>query len=235
VNAQFKDVGLKSYVPIKAPRLQRRHRIARLEFGREHQNWDDDLWSQILFTDETRFCVNSIDREKLYRRQREQNAQFNFTPTVSFGGGSVMVWRGICLGARTELAAIDGSSLTGETYTRDILQDHVIRFASYIGEDFTLMQNNVRRPVAQCVTHFLYQVGIPTINSPACSPDLSPIEHVCDMLGRRLRSRIHALYREEEVKFALIEKWDSLPQEMINGLIRSMGRRMTAVVKCSWG
>jgi hypothetical protein len=60
VNAQFKDVGLKTYVPIKAPRLQGRHRIERLEFGREHQNW-----VQILFTDDTRFCVNSIDdREK---------------------------------------------------------------------------------------------------------------------------------------------------------------------------
>jgi hypothetical protein len=139
------------------------------------------------------------------------------------------------LGARTELAAIDGRSLTAETYTRDILQDHVIRFASCIGEDFTLMQNNVRPHVARCVTHFLYQVGIPTINSPACSPDLNPIEHVCDMLGRRLRPRIPALHSEEEVKVALIEEWDSLPQEIINGLIRSMGRRMTAAVSARGG
>jgi hypothetical protein len=57
----------------------------------------------------------------------------------------------------------------------------------------------------------------------------------CDMLGRILRSRILALHREEEVKVALIEEWDSLPQEMINGLIRSMGRRMTAVVSARGG
>jgi hypothetical protein len=131
-----------------------------------------------LFTNESRFCVNSIDgREKLYRCQ-EQNAQFNFTLTVSFGGGSVMVWSGICLEACTELMTIDGRALTADTYIRDILQAHVIPFAPYIGEDFTLMQDNARPHVAQCVTHFLHQVGIPTMNWPAFSPDLNPIEHV---------------------------------------------------------
>jgi hypothetical protein len=63
---------------------------------------------QILFTDESHFYVNSVDgREKLYLRQGEQNTHFNFTPSVSFGGGSVMVWGTICLGARTELVAVD--------------------------------------------------------------------------------------------------------------------------------
>lgn len=236
VRRRLYEVGLKSYVPIKAPRLQRHHRVARLNFGREHQNWNDDQWSKILFTDESRFCVNSIDgRERLYRRQGEQNAQFNFTRTVPFGGGSVMVWGGICLEARTELVVIDNGALTADRYIRDILQDHVVPFAPYIGENFTLMQDNARPHVARCVTDFLNEVGITTMNWPACSPDLNPIEHVWDMLGRRLRLRVPAVQNTEEAIVALIEEWDNLPQEMIDGLIRSMRRRMTAAVRARGG
>lgn len=236
VRRRLKEVGLKSYRPKKASKLQRRHRVARLAFAREHRNWNDDQWGQVLFTDESRFCVNSIDgRERLYRRPGEQNEQFNFTPTVSFGGGSVMVWGGICLGARTELVVIDGGALTADRYIRDVLQDHVVPFAPHIGANFLLMQDNARPHVARCVTDFLNQVEIPTMNWPACSPDLNPIEHVWDMLGRRLRSRIPAVQNREDVRGALIEIWDNLPQEMIDNLIRSMGRRMAAVIRARGG
>jgi len=236
VRRRLREGGLKSYVPIKAPRLQRCHRVARLEFGRQHQNWNDNQWGQILFTDESRFCINSIDgRERLYRRQGEQNAPFNFTTTVSFGGGSIMVWGGICLGARTELVVVDGGALTADRYIRDILQDHVVPFAPYIGENFVLMHDNARPHVAHIVTDFLNEVGIPTLNWPACSPDLNPIEHVWDMLARRLRSRRRAVQSREELRVALIEEWDRLPQELIDNLINSMRRRMTAVVRARGG
>jgi len=58
--------------------------VVKLGFAGEPKNWD------VLFTDESRFCVNSIDyRERLYRRRGEQDEQYNFTPTVPYGGGSV--------------------------------------------------------------------------------------------------------------------------------------------------
>lgn len=235
VRRRLKEVGLKAYRSKKAPQLQRRHRVARLAFAREHQNWND-LWGNVLFTDESRFCVNSIDgRERLYRRPGEQNEQFNFTPTVSFGGGSIMVWGGICLGARTELVVIDGGALTADRYIRDILQDHVIPFAPFIGADFLLMQDNARPHTARCVTEYLDQVQIPTMNWPACSPDMNPIEHVWDMLGRRLRSRIPAVRNLEEARTALMEIWENLPQEMIDNVIRSMVRRMVAVIRARGG
>jgi len=63
--------------------------LYRLGFAREHEIWENDQWANVLFTDESRFCVNSIDdRESLYRRRGEQDEQFNFTPTVSYGGWS---------------------------------------------------------------------------------------------------------------------------------------------------
>jgi len=58
---------------------------------------------------------------RLYRRRGEKDEQFNFSPTVSYGGGSVMVWSGICLGARTELVVVNGA-LNADGYIR-VLQE----------------------------------------------------------------------------------------------------------------
>jgi len=53
----------------KAPLLQRRHRVAKLDFAKD-ENWKND--QSFLFTDESQFCVNIIEgRERLYRRRGE--------------------------------------------------------------------------------------------------------------------------------------------------------------------
>jgi len=183
ISRWLKEVGLKAYRTKKAPLLQRRHRVARLDFARERENWENDEWANVFFTDESRFCVNSIDgRERLYRRRGEQDS--DFTPTVSYGVGSVMVWGGICLGARTRLVVVNGA-LNG--YIPDVLQEHVV-FPPHIGENFLLMHDNTRPHKARCVSDILDVVGIRTIAWPACYPDINPIEHVRLMLGRRLRS-----------------------------------------------
>jgi hypothetical protein len=46
---------------------------------------------------------------KVYRRPGERFAQCNVVGTVSFGGGSVMIWGSISLDTRTEMvvAAMD--------------------------------------------------------------------------------------------------------------------------------
>jgi len=55
---------LKAYRAKKAPLLQRRHRVARLGFAREHENWENEQWANVLFADECRFCANSIAAEE---------------------------------------------------------------------------------------------------------------------------------------------------------------------------
>jgi len=130
ISRRLKEVGLKAYRTKKAPLLQRRDRVARLGFAREHENGENDQRANVLFTDESRFCVNCIDdRERLYRRRGEQDEQFNFTPTVFYGGGSVMVWGGICLGARTEVV---NGALNADGYIRNVLQEHIVSFATHI-------------------------------------------------------------------------------------------------------
>ncbi len=63
----------------------------------------------------------------------------------------------------------------------------------------------------------------------ARSPDLNPIEHVWDILGRRMQHR--ACENLNQLFEALREEWDSIPQEDLDQLISSMPRRVGAVIE----
>ncbi|GFT15907.1 transposable element Tcb2 transposase [Trichonephila clavipes] len=59
----------------------------------------------------------------------------------------------------------------------------------------------------------------------ACSPDLNPIEHVWDMLGRRIAARPRSPATVRDLEIALLEEWNSIPQSLIDNLIASMANR----------
>ncbi|GFW85292.1 transposable element Tcb1 transposase [Trichonephila clavipes] len=60
---------------------------------------------------------------------------------------------------------------------------------------------------------------------PARSLDLNPIEHVWDFLGRRLAARTLPPVTIRELRLALQDEWTAIPQQLIDTLILSMGRR----------
>ncbi|XP_072400174.1 uncharacterized protein [Diabrotica undecimpunctata] len=53
----LRQSGIRARVAATAPRLTREHRIAGLTFTREQVNWNVDDWGNILFKDESRFCL----------------------------------------------------------------------------------------------------------------------------------------------------------------------------------
>ncbi|GFV40640.1 transposable element Tcb2 transposase [Trichonephila clavipes] len=64
----------------------------------------------------------------------------------------------------------------------------------------------------------------------ACSPDMNPIEHVWDVLGRRVAGRQPPPKTLQELETALLEEWDRIPQLVINSLIDSMPQRCSTLL-----
>ena len=68
----------------------------------------------------------------------------------------------------------------------------------------------------------------------AKSPDLNSIEHIWDLLDRRVRARAIPPINVQDLAGALVEEWGNISQQELANLVQSMRRRCSAVLKCSW-
>lgn len=236
IRRRMEERDLRARRPARGPELLREHRVARLRFAREHANWTVDDWSKVLFTDECRMALRAPDgRHRVYRRRNERYLPNTTVQTVSYDGGSVMVWGGISCDARTELVVVD-QRLNAHRYIEEILQEHVVPYAGFIGnETFLLMHDNARSHVAYIVDEYLTEVGIRRLQWPARSPDLNPIEHVWDMLKRRVRARPNPPQNLNELREAMVTVWEEFTQVEIRNIVQSMPDRMQAVIRARGG
>lgn len=236
VRRRLHSAELSSRTRATGPPLTRAHRVARLNFAREHLAWNLEDWSRVLFSDESRFCLTGSDRRvRVWRRRNERYAQACIAERLPFGGGSVMVWAGISSEAHTELVFVANGALNAHRYIEEILQDHVVPYMAFLGDGAVYMQDNARPHVARIVSAYLNEVQIERLNWPPRSPDLNPIEHLWDEMGRRVRRHIPAPRNAQELRNLLLQVWEDIPQNTITNLIESMPRRMRAVINARGG
>ncbi|GFW99553.1 transposable element Tcb2 transposase [Trichonephila clavipes] len=92
------------------------------------------------------------------------------------------------------------------------------------------MNDNARPHRTLAVEELLESEDITRMDCRAYSPDLNPIEHVWDALGRRIAVRLHHPESTQLLKQMLIEEWALLPQEMLHQLVLSMRRQCEATI-----
>ena len=222
---RLRHAGLRARIPVKRLQLEQRHRIARLNWSFTHR-WTIQQWRNVMFTDESRFRRFHADgRVRVYRRRGERFLNDVILETKAFGGGSVMVWAGISLGGRTDLVFVDGT-LTAQRYVDEILRSHVLPYLGAIGQAAIFQDDNARPHRGRVALGFLENHGISHMEWPAVSPDLNPIEHLWDMLERRVRPLITPACTLPELRRLLTQEWDRIPQRAIDRLIRSMRGRI---------
>ncbi|GBO08894.1 hypothetical protein AVEN_224414-1, partial [Araneus ventricosus] len=81
-----------------------------------------------------------------------------------------------------------------------------------VDPEFILMDDNERPHRALLVDEFLESEDIRRMDWPARSPDLNPIEHVWEALERAIATRNLPPRTIQEMKTALLNEWDQLPQ-----------------------
>ncbi|GFY13891.1 transposable element Tcb2 transposase [Trichonephila clavipes] len=94
-----------------------------------------------------------------------------------------------------------------------------------LGLQFLFMDDNAPCHRTVAAEQLSESEDIERMDWPARSPDLNPIEHVWDFLGRRLTARTLPPVTIRELRLALQDEWAAMPQQLIDTLILSMGRR----------
>ena len=145
-----------------------------------------------------------------------------------FWGGGVTVWGCFSFDCKLDLYVLDGN-LTGQKYRDNVLAPRVVpHFDNHALTDRPMfMDDNARPHRARIVQHFLQLEAVQTIPWPAMSPDMNPIEHVWDFIGRKINQRNPKCQIIDELRTAILQEWQQFPQERLRRLVRSMARRVT--------
>ena len=145
-----------------------------------------------------------------------------------FWGGGVTVWGCFSFDCKLDLYILDGN-LTGQKYRDNVPAPRVIpHFDNHALADRPMfMDDNARPHRARIVQHFLQQEAVQTIPWPAMSPDMNPIEHVWDFIGRKIYQRNPKCQNIDELRTAILQEWQQFSQERLRRLVRSMTRRVT--------
>ena len=145
---------------------------------------------------------------------------------VSFRGTDLemgVLWYGggIMCRSKTNLIVVQGN-LNAQGYINQILQPEAVPFLQRHGP--ALLMHDNARPHRN-------NVNVPW---PAVSPDMNPIEHIWDYIGRKVRTRgnVHNL---RDLENALIQEWNNIPNVVIRRYVRSMPGRFAACINSRGG
>lgn len=228
VYRRIRSFGLISYRPHLVLPLTPEHRRHRLEWCRERMLWDQE-WNTVVFSDESRFCLGMHDGRARVRRRRgeRREVQFFMERHVHRTVG-VMVWGAIAYGSRSPLLFIRGN-MTAQRYVQEVVEEHLVPYLRTLPNPI-FQQDNARPHIARVTLECFERNEVNLLPWPPRSPDLSPIEHVWDIIGRRLRNLPHPPQTLAALRNEVQRAWDETPQEEIDHLIRSMPRRLNECI-----
>jgi transposase len=211
--------------------------IASLLWAIAHIFWQIE-WLKVLWSNEVIFLVGGrIVKEKITRNKKERYCltciqhQFHQGHTTP-----VYTWVTIGHGYKSPILFIGGTGKSGAfkqvDYLAQVLEPHI----QAILEAFALKTHQLQ-PTAEPLfmedgnpahghkstgnycAQWRTEYGIILMPHPSTGPDMYPIEKCWRRIKQRLHRRKHQPTNEAEMRVAVTEEWEALPQEWINSLI----------------
>jgi transposase len=213
----------------KKPLISKVNQAKRLSFAKEYQKHSIIFWDKVLFSDESKFNVYRSDgRVMVWRKPGTELQKKHIQATVKHGGSSVMVWGCMAASGVGELVFIDGI-MKKEQYL-NILKQNMKKSAEKlgIGNDFYFQQDNDPKHTAEVVRLWLLYNTPHQLKTPPQSPDMNPIEHLWDVLDRRVRQ--HHITSQKQLKEILRDEWYKIEPSVCGKLVHSMPNRLKAVI-----
>lgn len=238
VRRVLREKGLGAIEKQPKPMLRVKNIKDRLEWCKAHEDWTVDDWKRVIWTDETKINRFSSDgRQWCWIRSGETIQNKHCKLTVKHGGGNIKLWSAISYTGVGWMCKIDGN-MNKELY-KEILQDDLEQTIQYACRELDLdrdqiifQQDNDPKHTSNLVKKYLKEQSYKTIEWPAQSPDLNPIENMWSLLKQRLNDYETAPKGLEELNERVIDVWyNKMTAKDCQNVINSMPRRIKACIK----
>jgi len=215
----------------RKPFVSEVNRKKRLRWCKERKFWALE-WDDIIWSDESRFTLFENDGQHWVWRQPHEKYDVNcLAPTFKSNNEGVMVWGCFTKNRLGPLVVMEGR-ITGQVYI-ELLENHLLPFIESLDDDITFIfqDDNASVHRAGCVIEFKEEYMISSLPWPAQSPDLNPIEHLWDVLGRKVHEHIPHPKNRRELIAVLEEEWNNIEPDVLENLVNSMPNRVQAVIQ----
>jgi len=234
VSRSLHSCGLRCVFAIAKPCLTSDQAKRRLAWARFHQSWQQEDWDRVIWSDESSFqLIPSGGRVRVWRRKTEKYRKECLAPTIKHGGGSVTIWGCFRSGKLGPLVVVVGAM--DQVQYVNVLSKHLIPFyydpkeqTIPLHSEYVFQEDNASAHTGEYATWWKRQACIDRLDWPPQSPDLNPIEHLWEELGRRVRSCTPRNLKE--LASCLVREWSSMPSNAGDHLVKSMKKRVAEVI-----
>jgi transposase len=229
--------GVHSCIPRPKPLISEVNKEKRLSWALAHEDWTVEDFKKIVWSDESTYT--QFQTSGFRRVMREPSEEFHEDCIAATVGKSVgrMFWgcfSWIGLGPLVPLT----DRVTGATH-REILATYAVptvkSHAKKTKKKFFFQEDNAPVHTAKIARSFLVSSNIELLPWPAQSPDLSPIENIWSFLENKIRQRDPQPSSVVQLEEYIREEWDAVPVNYYRDLIKSMPRRIQAVIAANGG
>jgi len=227
--------GLKFYALKRKFALTAKHKVNRVKFCKANKGKKADF-DRTVWTDYCQFTKKGIRmlRQGCWRKPGQPlKAAHTFISHGPSGRAGHMVWAGIALFGKTEIAFVKGRQTAADHIKT--LEEYLVPFIDGIEEiepdiKCRLMQDNASIHTAGVTKKWLAEQTFDVLEWPAKSPDLNPIENAWSQLARIIYDNGRKQYDSlEALKEAILSAWEQLDMGYIERVINSVPKRL---VKC---
>ncbi|GFY36176.1 transposable element Tc1 transposase [Trichonephila clavipes] len=205
IRRRLQQSDLSARRPLLGLPLTQKHKRLRYQWCDEREMWAAE-WNEIVFTDESRICLQHHDgRIRVWRHRGER--MLNSCVMHRHTGPSP----GIMIGGRYWISLSHSSSTHCRLATSIFQQDNALPHVTRIVQRF-------------------FNRHIELLPWPARSPDLSPIENMWSTVAQRLTQITPPAATPDQLWQRVEAAWSTVPQEHIQSLFESMPRRVAAVI-----